>query len=65
MGKESDLARRYESQYPGTGISEAQKAERQQRMDVKSGKSHFAGNTNIFAMPGLGAQRSIGGWKPT
>jgi len=33
----SSLADRYERRYPGTGISEAHKEERQERHDLKAG----------------------------
>jgi len=34
----SSLADRYERRYPGTGISEAHKEERQERHDFKAGR---------------------------
>lgn len=36
MSRTSRLAERYERAYPGTGVSEAQAAERQERMDRKA-----------------------------
>lgn len=35
MAEESTLAKRYEKRYPETGIPEAQKEERMQRIDFK------------------------------
>jgi hypothetical protein len=48
-------AQRYERAYPGTGIPEAQKQERQERMDLKEAKKshHATARTRLFTFPNI------------
>ena len=48
-------AQRYEQRYPGTGASEAQKEERQQRDDLKEAKrtDHTTSKTRYFTFPSI------------
>lgn len=46
-------AQRYERAFPGTGISEAHKQERQERIDFKEAKKnlHTTARTRCFTFP--------------
>jgi hypothetical protein len=54
MDREARQAQAYERRYPDTGCSEAQKAERMDRLDIDEGRGRaagFAGGTNMFSVP--------------